>query len=899
MNFKDIPKKYRPIPFWSWNDKLDKEETANQVRIMDKAGMGGFFMHARGGLKIEYMSEEWFDNITAATNTANSLGMRSWAYDENGWPSGFGDGAVNGLGVEYQQKYLRMEDSLQHKETSICRCGEHWFYYDVNPFYVDTLDKKVIKVFIETVYKPYYDRYKNEIEGFFTDEPQISRAGIPWSFVFEEEYRQRYHENILEHLEELFLDINDYKDTRFKFWKMVTDLFSNAYSKQIYEWCNERGLKLTGHFACEESFYTQIMANGACMPHYEYFHIPGMDWLGRNIFDCLTPRQLGSAAAQIGKKEVLSETFALCGHNVSFDELKRIYEWQMVRGANLLCQHLEGYTIKGIRKRDYPPAMYYQQPWWCEYHLFIDAMSRIGMVLREGEESANVLLLHNISSGWANYKYGNSSGITGYNGSLLEAMKTLEQKHIEYHLGDETLMERHGYVENGRIVIGMQKYDTLVLPKYEILFPSTKKIIDEFKAEGGKIVTAEELDENPIIDNADITYTSRTFDDFKVHYFVNSTEKVQETNLSVKGKKLDIYTGELLPCSSKYTFEKYGSLVLIEDNDSIDANEPKNAEYILPQGEFSVCEGAQNAITLDRCDYYFDGELQEKNGYVLNIAERANALQRSVNIKQDYHIKLNYLPKSLKLVCESPEHFRIFVNDKLIDKKIIGTYVDQSFKCIEIAEYIKKGNNTITFICDFVQSQEFYENLKNAYIFESEKNKLCYDMEIEAIYLLGDFSVATNGVWEELEREAVRYHGGFEINPPKRVVTLTNLEQQGFQFFCGELSVEKRISVGENTVLRLNRKGVNIVRVEIAGNSKTILTGDGEINLSQLAPCGEHLLKITLINNLRNLLGPHHLSEGECYNVGPFKFFKEPCIWNLEADKIWDDDYCFVKFSLL
>jgi len=27
---------------------------------------------------------------------------------ENGWPSGFGSGAVNELGLKYQQKYLRV-----------------------------------------------------------------------------------------------------------------------------------------------------------------------------------------------------------------------------------------------------------------------------------------------------------------------------------------------------------------------------------------------------------------------------------------------------------------------------------------------------------------------------------------------------------------------------------------------------------------------------------------------------------------------------------------------------------------------------------------------------------------------------------------------------------------------
>ena len=122
------------------------------------------------------------------------------------------------------------------------------------------------------------------------------------------------------------------------------------------------------------------------MPHYEYMHIPGMDWLGRNISDCLTPMQLSSVCEQLGKELVIAETFALCGHNISFAELKGIYEWQMVHGINLLCQHLEGYSIRGIRKRDYPPAMHSQQPWWSEYEAFIDAMSRQGMILSQGKK---------------------------------------------------------------------------------------------------------------------------------------------------------------------------------------------------------------------------------------------------------------------------------------------------------------------------------------------------------------------------------------------------------------------------------------------------------------------------------------------------------------------------------
>ena len=79
---------------------------------------------------------------------------------------------------------------------------------------------------------------------------------------------------------------------------------------------------------------------GGIMPFYEYEHIPGMDWLGREIHTEVAPRQVFSASAQLGKKHVLTETFACAGWDVTPKELKRIAEWQYVNGVNQMCQHL-------------------------------------------------------------------------------------------------------------------------------------------------------------------------------------------------------------------------------------------------------------------------------------------------------------------------------------------------------------------------------------------------------------------------------------------------------------------------------------------------------------------------------------------------------------------------------
>ncbi len=897
MDFKNVPKKYRPIPFWSWNEKLTAEETRRQVKLMNDAGIGGYFMHARGGLQTEYMGKEWFQNVAAAIDEGEKTGMRSFAYDENGWPSGFGNGTVNGKGIKFQQKYLRMEDTFTHKDSAIAKCGEHYFYYDVNPFYVDTLCKEATEEFIKNIYAPYYEKYGNRIEGFFTDEPQISRDGIPWSFCLEEEYSARYGEKLLEHLEELFLPVGNYKETRIKFWKTVTDMFSANFMKPIYDWCDQRGLKLTGHLVLEESFSSQLTTNGAIMPHYEYFHIPGMDWLGRDIGDCMIMHQLCSAAAQLGKEAVLAETFALCGHNVSLAELKGIYEWQAVRGVNLLCQHLEGYSLRGIRKRDYPPAMYCQQPWWSVYPQWVDAMSRVSMLIAQTRLEPQVLILHPQTTAWTCFDNTDFCELDRRNREFVDTLNRLEAKHIMFHLGDETLMERHARVENGRLIIGNCSYGAVIKNHCEFLLPGTQRLLEEFIAQGGKIITEEEVCENNVIDLESITYCKRYGKDYVMHYFVNTSPEELTGKITAQGKKLNIYSGELEPFDGVNSFEPWGSLIIIEEGSRNAECKPKAQNKIHLDGDFTVSKSTLNCLTLDFCDYYFDGVLQEKRGYVLNIAERANALGKRVSIHQDYRVNIEALPNIMYLVTESPEQFKIAVNGQEIEKCVVGYFRDKAFKKIDIARYLKRGENVISFDSDFVQSESFYENLKKSFVFESEKNKLSYDMEIEAIYLLGDFGVETKGNWQPLPKNAYRYEGDFVITALPERVALNNLEQQGFPFFCGELELEGELKINsEDTLLSLDFCGVNGIKLTLNEKDYTVVT-DNKLDLSG-TQAGNYRVKLTLINNLRNLLGPFHLEEGECYCVAPGSFFKEYSVWYpYDEPERWNENYCFVKFG--
>ncbi len=904
MNKTDIKnpsKEYRPIPFWSWNEKLDVEETKRQVREMHKAGLGGFFMHARGGLLTEYMGVEWFANVEAAIEAAEEFGMSAWAYDENGWPSGFGNGLVSGLGVDYQQKYLRWDKDVENTERLICVVDGYRFYYDVNPFYVDTMNATVTDVFIDKIYKPYYEKYKNTFQGFFTDEPQISRNGIPWSFILPDEYQKEYGENLLEKLGELFFAVGDYENTRMKFWRLVTMLFSQNYMKRIYDWCTERNLGLTGHMVLEEDILSQVTTNGACMPHYEYFTMPGMDWLGRDIYDCFTPLQLASVAAQTGKKEILSESFALCGHNIGFDELKAIYQWHMVHGITKLCQHLEGYSLEGLRKRDFPPAMYYQQPWWSEYKAFNDAMSRVGVILAEGGIEYDTLLIHNQSSGWKCFDNAENKDLQMYSDALLDDYRTLMKKHLLFHFGDEIIMERHGRVEGDRLVIGNQSYKTVVIPKNKGFFENTQRLLKEFEAAGGRIVTADEVEGNDVCSATEILYTERIFEGYRVLYFVNNTDRCVEASFKRGGKVLDIMNGETSPFSGTYTFAPYDSLVLIDDGSDFAQESTKELKKLDISGMWNIAEVSENILTIDNCDVYFDGELAGRDEAVVDVLYMALDQKRSLDVRCDYKFNVKTVPENAYLVCEAPYKFDITVNGAVLERDDEGYFVDKSFRKIAVSDMLKEGENVISAEISFAPHKSLFESLENAYAFEGEKNKLTFDIEFEPIYIIGDFAVKTHGKFKQLERNALRYTGGFEIHKPQNAIDLSNIEQQGFPFFAGKITVSKKFCLYDTDYkIAFKKKGVNVVGIRVNGvEFEKIMWGHLECDISSALKEGENVIELTLVNNLRNMMGPHHLEEGECYYVCPCHFYKRSNVWTASEPAFeWNDDYCFAEVSV-
>ncbi len=968
-------------PFWSWNDKLEKAELEEQIENMHKAGIEGFFMHARGGLTTEYMSEEWFNMIEACLNKADELGMDAWAYDENGWPSGFADGIVPQTSPDYQQKWLVIDkikdlnnipenvvgfyalDESGAKLIDKAVEGCTVIYYDYNIYYIDTFNTDAIKCFIDNVHEKYYerfgDRFGNSLKGFFTDEPQYGRDKyVPWSSTFEALFKKTYGYDLIEQLPKLYYKFEGYETFRSDFYNMVSDRFRESFIKQMYDWCDAHNCKLTGHMMEENSLFCQMHSTAGVMSCYEYFHEPGIDWLGRFIDTPLIPKQLGSAAYQLGRK-TLTESFALCGWDVSLNELKWISQWQAVNGVTMLCPHLEGYTLRGERKRDYPASLFHQLPWFEDgYSSFADYSVKLGELLDSGKDKSPLLVVNMIQSAYIVNNTEDYSELHEMDQKLSKIVSELSGLHILHHYGDEVLMDHFASVENGKLKVGLCEYEAVLLPSLIGIKESTLKLLEKYISEGGKIYIygdapifvngrkSEELKnlcEKAIYvsnfgelkahlnfdfanittdskENENIHYCEKIMDDGRrLFYLVNLSKETQEIYFKIDGeyvlKLYDVTSGNetAIDCfyennstSAKLNFAEYGSFVITASKGKAESVKPVATNIIKLQNKFEICDCSENAITLDACEYSINGGEWKPKKAVILIQKELLELKEVCDVSLRFKFKVEKGAKlsNIAICVENPEKFDFVINGKTMDFCDNGYFTDKSIRKSNIGDFVAEGENEIIMNCHFYQRQKVYDVLFLPNVHEVERNKLTYDTELESIYLIGDFGTKSDDDFTLGEKKSIFTKQSFTLTTPVKQVDISNITVQGYWFFSGQMSLKQNVVVDkksdERYVIALKELYSPVAELYINGKKAGLFDfAPYTLDVTDLLENGENEVVIRLLSGNRNLLGPHHRIYGESHNVAPSTFTDEHD-WESEnfcMQSPWTDNYSFVLFG--
>lgn len=546
--FKNPTSEYRGAPFWAWNGELKPETLCKQIEYMNEMGFGGFYMHSRSGLSLEYLGEDFMNCVDACIKKAEKSDMKAYLYDEDRWPSGTAGGFVTKNNPEYGERYIEfspiekcdfngkvlaryaitLEDGylVESKRISTDESAENvWiaslkltapFDHCNNAPYVDTMNPEAIKKFIDLTHEKYKENFGeyfgNVVPTIFTDEPQFFTATTYLKFSddkdsvkltytdrLSEVYKEKYGVDFFDILPELVWELPDgkFSTARYRYRDLLAEMFATAFSDTLGEWCENNNIYLTGHMMNEPLLYGQTKSVGESMRNYRKFQLPGIDMLSE-LREFTTAKQAQSAVHQYGRDGMMSELYGVSNWDYNFKKHKMQGDWQAALGVTHRVPHLSFYTMKGDAKRDYPASILHQSPWYKEYKLIEDHFSRVHTALTRGKAVIKVGVIHPIESFWLHL--GPNDKVSEVRNSLEDAFMKLSEwllySQLDYNYISEALLpDLYSDTDDKSFKIGEMSYDVILVPNCETLRSTTVKALKQFKEKGGKIVFSGKLPE--------------------------------------------------------------------------------------------------------------------------------------------------------------------------------------------------------------------------------------------------------------------------------------------------------------------------------------------------------------------------------------------------------------------
>ncbi|HJR96586.1 MAG TPA: glycosyl hydrolase [Actinomycetota bacterium] len=373
-------------------------------------------------------------------------------------------------------------------------------------YYIDALDPESTEEFIAQGYEPYarsIDPISSRITGFYSDEPAMfyfmsaqDLPVVPWTKHMFRRFRERNGYDLRPRLPDLFFDVrSDSAEVRHDFYTTLTAFYSDAYYRQLHAWCREHGVRFVAHLLYEEWLRGMVRVEGNLFSHYRHMDVVGVDHLYPVIGTRAAPEQhvalkvASSAAHHFGADQVICESFGGIFMDATMQRMKWIADWEYVLGVNVLNPHGFHYTLEGARKRDWPPSMFYQYPWWRHYDRFSAYMSRLSETLTGGSHVAKVAVLWPINAMFAEYRpQERTEGSEVIEGGLNAITDTLLRLHHDFDYLDEDVLAE-SRIERGRVHVADEAYELVIVPPMSHVRETTLDALEGLLEDGGKVVS--------------------------------------------------------------------------------------------------------------------------------------------------------------------------------------------------------------------------------------------------------------------------------------------------------------------------------------------------------------------------------------------------------------------------
>lgn len=976
QQFAEPEAAYRPAPFWVWNEKVTYEDIDRMLADFKEQGFGGVYVHPRPGMITTYLTDEWFDLWQYSLDKAKELGLDIWIYDENSYPSGFAGGHVPTIFPESVEHATELKpeivEQLPEDLSPYCIClkqvgdkfeditslprtdekGRYFLYKEIKPIkkrwlggfaYPDLLYKGTTECFIDVTMSGYKERFGSEfgkaIRGVFTDEAEWQR----WTPDMFDEFEKEWGYNLRTHLPMIKEDIGNWKQVRYHLLATKQRLLIERWSMPWYNYCEENDLLWTGHYW--DHYWPNMRRNGDNMAMYEWHQQPGIDLLFNN-FDEKSPnahwgnvrvvKELRSAANQVGQTRTLCESYGGGGWEQTFEEFKLYADWQYALGVNHTNQHFSPTSTAGVRKYDYPDFFTRYSPWWSNYKLLNDHVARLSLVLSQGEQNNDILVLEPNSTIWMYYTHRyNHPAVKEIGNEFQSFITMLEKSQVEFDLGSEMIIRHRGEVKEGKFVVGNRAYSTVIIPaKCENLFGTTAAMLKQFAAEGGQIIalgtpdrvdgilneelaglwnganikrelnTAELANDHIVfadIEGGNLFHHRREYKDGELLFLANSSfEECVKGTVTLCGaglKVLDTYTGEIFRSSKavategkvEFTFNipPAGHLLVFAPKRACGLDKLpvakcgclKEATAAKATSELAVRRVGDNYLTLEFCDLKID-DTESRNIFV---GKACKQLFKHFGLKNPWERTMHYKDRILAAdtikTGDITVSYRFNVAEKFDWSKI-------KFVCERPSLWeVRINGNKV----EPIEGEHLLDARNGSYpigshlrqgenIVTLHRTPMSIYAEIACGFITGDFAVVPDKI-------------GWKIAAPQ-TMQLGSWHKQGAPFYAWDVAYSRSFELPRegSKVVKLGCWNGTVCEVWVNGEKTgAILTKPYTLDITKYAKEGINNIEVHCVGSLYNLYGPH---------FHDYKGRATPGSWYVNAEPATADKYRLFEYGL-
>lgn len=375
--------------------------------------------------------------------------------------------------------------------------------------YPNFLSKGAGDLFVNNTYKQFTahlgQELMDQVTAIYTNEPSLmtgfadstqERTGkesyIPWTEELPAKFKARHGYDLMPYLGMLFDRADTSKEAKYvrtAFYQTVADLYDEAFSQNIEDYCTSVGTQLTGHFLMEEYISAGVMNYGNFMQTIGSLGMPGNDlYIGRTgmerAVDFVTLKYTSSAAHNVGKYNVQTLLDPILGgyyessNNKFYVIPTEVWKENISLAFLLGSNHMTTYN-----------TLQYSDEVYTEINNYA---GRLATILRGAVDQAQVAVYYPIEDMQAKYvaSYKQVIADTEYYKKEQEEQNEIASAliagGIDFNFVDSATLETSS-IGSGTLDVGKYGYRAVVVPSVEVLPLETMKKLKAFEQAGGKV----------------------------------------------------------------------------------------------------------------------------------------------------------------------------------------------------------------------------------------------------------------------------------------------------------------------------------------------------------------------------------------------------------------------------